>query len=192
MIDPDQVHMYWPQGPESKAPDIVVPEGYTLRTFKAGDETAFFALMDLVGWTGWDQKELDPWAIRLLPEGWFLVTHNETDTLVASAMSLHSVAIKDAGELGWVAGSPQHSGKGLGRLIASAVMNRFLEAKLHTIHLFTETYRLAAIKIYLRLGWEPVLVASDDKEKWKEVCGKLDWPFTPEKWESWDEILVEP
>ena len=189
MTDPDRVHMYWPQRPDRVAPEIVVPDGYTLRTFESGDEAAFFALMDSVEWTGWDQKELDPWAKRLLSDGWFLVTHNETGALVASAMSLHSVDIKGGGELGWVAGSPQHAGRGLGRLITSAVINRFLEAKFETIHLFTETYRLAAIKIYLRLGWEPVLVASDDNEKWKEVCEKLDWAFTPEAWKSWDEIL---
>ena len=59
-------------------------------------------------------------------------------------------------------------------------MRRLLEAGYRNIYLNTEDWRLPALSIYLKLGWVPLLYMSDMEERWRDVCAKIDWPFTPQ------------
>jgi mycothiol synthase len=85
------------------------------------------------------------------------------------------------GELGWVAGDPAHSGKGLGLATCTAVTARFIQAGYRRIYLRTDDFRLPAIKIYLKMGYQPLLHAPDMEARWKAVCEALKMPFTPAK-----------
>ena len=86
------------------------------------------------------------------------------------------------GELGWVAGHPDHTGKGLGMAVCASVVRRLLQAGYKNIFLNTDDWRLPALSIYLRLGWIPLLYMADMEERWRDVCAKLDWPFNPQDW----------
>ena len=88
------------------------------------------------------------------------------------------------GELGWVAGDPAHAGKGLGRAVSAAVTARLLDAGYRNIHLYTEDWRLAALKTYLKLGYIPFLYSAEMPDRWQAICTRLQWPFTPEAWRS--------
>lgn len=181
-----QLQMVWPAGRREEPPPVHLPPGYTLRTYRRGDEPRFFHLMALAGWPGWDDEKLQPWLLRIPPECWFMVIHDESGELVASAMGLHdhSDLHPFGGELGWVAADPAHGGKGLGAAVCAAVTARLLQAGYTDIHLYTEDWRLAALKTYLKLGFLPFLLAPDMAERWRSVCMQLAWPFTPERWES--------
>ena len=52
------------------------------------------------------------------------------------------------------------------------------------IHLYTEEYRLAAIKTYLKLGYVPYLYLPEMVERWRVVCEQLQWPFTSAEWKT--------
>jgi predicted nucleic acid-binding protein len=39
-------------------PELCPATGYTIRTYRPGDESRFFQLMDLAGWKGWDDERL--------------------------------------------------------------------------------------------------------------------------------------
>ena len=69
----------------------------------------------LVG-RGWDDEKLAPWIVRILPRCWFMVIHEASDQIVATAMGLHSYTDEHpfGGELGWVASDSAHRGKRLG------------------------------------------------------------------------------
>ena len=140
--------------------------------------------MELAGWPGWNEDVLQPWLPRILPSGWFMAIHEEKGEIVASAMALHSDVYPSGGELGWLAGDPAHTGKGLGLTVSAAVIARFIEEGFRDIHLFTENYRLAALKIYLKLGFVPFLYTPEMPELWRVICHQLGWPFTPEAWIS--------
>lgn len=96
----------------------------------------------------------------------------------------HSDLHPFGGELGWVAADPAHAGKGLGYAVCAAVTARLLQAGYDNIHLYTEHWRLAAIKTYLKLGYLPFLFAPEMAERWRAVCIQLSWSFTPEQWAS--------
>ena len=91
-----QLQMLWPERGLRAPPAVRLPPGYALRTYRPGDEPRFFEVMDLAGWPGWDREKLQPWAERILPEGWFMIVHGGSGEVVAT----HAARIYD---LGWTA-----------------------------------------------------------------------------------------
>jgi mycothiol synthase len=163
-----------------------LPAGYALRLYRPGDEPAFYHVMDRAGFTGWNDQRLRPWLLRILPDSWFMVVHQADATVVATAMALHDASDLHpfGGELGWVAADPAHAGKGLGLAVCAAVTARLIAAGYRDIHLYTEHWRLAALKTYLKLGYLPFLYLPEMAERWRAICALLDWPYTPEAWIS--------
>ena len=179
-----QLQMMWPERSLDSPPAVRVPDGYDLRTYRPGDEARFYEVMALAGWPGWDDEKLKPYLARTLPEAWFLAIHLASGRIVASAMGIHdhSEVHPFGGELGWVAADPTHSGKGLGAAVCSAVTARLIGAGYRDIHLYTEDWRLPALKTYLKLGYAPFLFAPDMPRRWEAICTQLHWPYTPEAW----------
>ncbi len=181
--------MIWSDSQPQSSLAVPLPPDYSLRTYQQGDEQRFFEIMDLVGWSGWDEEKLAPWLPRVLPDGWFFVDHKVSGELVAFCMALVSDTFPNSGELGWLACDPAHQGMGLGKVVSAAVTKRFLEENYATIHLYTEHYRLAAIKTYLRLGYIPLLSSPTMHEIWEIICTQLDWPYTPKEWKLNPDII---
>ena len=181
-----QLRMVWPEHLLNVPPAVQLPPGYVLRTYRPGDEPRFCELMKLAGWPGWDDEKLRLWLPRILPEGWFMVIHTESDEIVATAMALRDQMEfgRPGGELGWLACDPAHRGKGLGLAVSAAVTARLINEGYRDIHLYTEDWRLAAIKTYLKLGYIPFLYLPEMRERWRAVCIRLQWPFTPEFWKG--------
>jgi len=152
----DQLQMAWPEQLLPTTPSVHLTPGYLMRTYHPGDNNSFFELMDMVGWKEWDEQRLQLWIPRILSEGWFLVFQQESGRMVASCMALLSEAYSSGGELGWLASDPAHSGKGLGLALSAAVTARMIHEGFRVIHLYTEDFRLAAIKTYLKLGYVPL------------------------------------
>ena len=170
--------MVWPASRLGSVPEAVPPAGYAVRTYRPGDEPRFHELMELAGWPGWDDKRLSYSLNRILPDGWFMVEHRASGTIVASAMALHNYKSTYPfwGELGWLAADPDHSGQGLGMAVSACVVRRFVAAGYRLIHLHTEDFRLAAIKSYLTLGFVPWIDGPDGDVYWAPVLDRLGWP----------------
>ena len=179
-----QLQMIWPDQRLDEPPPVVLPQGYRVRPFEWGDQSRWYELMTLAGWPGWDDEKLQPWLERILPDGWFMAVHLESDQIVASAMCLHDYTPLQpfGGELGWVAGDPAHSRKGLGRTVCAAATCRLLDAGYFNIHLYTEDYRYAALRTYFTLGYVPFLYLPEMADRWRFACEQINWPFTPGEW----------
>lgn len=174
--------------PPATPPAVTLPPGYTLRTYRRGDETGFRRVLLAAGFDRWTTEPIEPWVARIPPDCWFMVVDEATDAIVATAMGLHdhSDLHPFGGELGWVACDPEHAGHGLGRAAVAAVTARLLAAGYHDIHLYTEHWRLAGLKTYLRLGYLPFLYTPKMPARWQTVCAELGWPYTPEAWPTPD------
>lgn len=181
-----QIQMVWPDYLLDAPPPVRLPPGYALRAYQPGDEPRFYAVMALAGWPGWDGDTLKPWLSRILPDGWFMAVHEASGMIVATAMALHSHSDEHpfGGELGWVASDPDHRGQGLGMAVSAAVTARLIGAGYRNIHLYTEDWRLPALKTYLKLGYIPYLAAPDMNARWRAICAQLGWPFTPDVWRT--------
>ncbi len=181
---PQQLRMIWPEARLAAAPPVQLHPDYLLRTYQPGDEEHWFQLMDKAGFDGWNQVRLEPLLAAVLPEGWFLAVDRASGHIVATAMAVHRPHPLHpfGGELSWVAADPAHAGKGLGWTVCAAVTGRFLSAGYRTIYLLTDDVRLPALRIYLKLGYLPLLYAPDMAGRWQQICAHLGWPFTPEQW----------
>ena len=179
-----QLQMVWPEHLLNTPPAVQLPPGYRMRTYHQGDKPRFYRVMELAGFTGWDDEVLQPWLPRILQEGWFMAVHEESGEIVATAMALRdqSEFHTPGGELGWVAGGPAHSGCGLGTAVCSAATARMMDEGYRIVHLYTEDWRLPALKTYLKLGYVPLLSRPERPDRWRVICAQLHWPFTPEEW----------
>jgi mycothiol synthase len=179
-----QLQMLWPSWENPPAPPAGVPSGYRLRLFETADTAGYCRLLDTAGFKGWNEDTVKGCLLKVLPDGFFLVEHEATGELAATAMANHNPIDLHpyGGELGWVAASPAHARRGLGRAVCAAATRRFLEAGFHRIFLRTDDWRLPAIHIYLTLGYRPFLFAPDMTGRWEKICAALRHPFAPGQW----------
>ena len=173
-----QLQMVWPERLLGSPPHAPVPKGYLLRQFAAGDAEAYLALMVKAGFKSWDHEQIEKVLPSVLPGGWFLIEQAATGRLVATAMARHRPieGHPNGGELSWVGADPEHKGKRLGMAVCAAVVQRFLDAGYRRIYLLTDDHRLAAIRVYLSLGFEPFFFRDDMQERWRKVCEQIHWP----------------
>ncbi len=169
--------MVWPKSRLDCPPTPQVPAGYELRCWRPSDEAGYLALMNLVGFGGWDHERIEKTLRKVLPDGFLVIEHKATGKIVATSMASHS-AIEHhpyGGELGWVGADPEHKGKGLGKAICAAVTARLIHAGYKDIFLRTDDFRLPALKVYLSLGYEPFLYCDGMRQRWGDIFAALKW-----------------
>lgn len=157
-------------------PEMLLPEGYQIRAYQPGDETAWAEVINSTGNLGnWDvnnSKENLTQRPQFWPDGLFLVTHN--DEVVGTACAWRESP--DDTEIGWlhmVAVKPEHQGKHLGYFVSLAVLRYFKAKDFLEVRLLTDDFRLAAIKIYLDLGFEPLYRDESHHNRWPIVFQQL-------------------
>ena len=174
----EQLQMVWPEDRMADPPEWTVPDGYLLRTFRAGDEAAYLDLMHKAGFDYWTRENLDGVVKNAGPEGVFFVEHVDSSRIVATAMGWcrpHE-RFPEGHEMGWVAAMPAHRGRGLGRVVVAASTRAMLEHGARTIYLLTDDWRLPALRIYLEVGYVPFCREPEVEQRWSELFVKLGIP----------------
>jgi len=153
-----------------------LPEEYSLREFRAGDEHAYDDLFHLAFA---DEGRFPETLARTLPGGFFVVEHLPSQDLVASCVAMHgsSSPRHQAGQLGWLVTDPSHTRRGLGRAVCAAVINRFIQEGYECPFLGTEDFRIPAIALYLSLGWRPYIYRDDMAPRWRMIYSALGRKF---------------
>ena len=164
---PEQLQMIWPKDRLNSPPIWTVPDGYTLRTFKPGDEVGYIRVMKLAGFKSWSQNNIIETLKWTVPNGLLFIVHNATKQIVATAAALHRNHKR--GEFGWLAGDFVHNGKGSGYIVSAAVVICFIDTGYRDIYLRTDDFRIPAIKTYLKLGFEPLFIAPDMEKRWQAI-----------------------
>lgn len=153
-------------------PQINLPEGYTLRTYRPGDEKKWEEVTDKA--FGGVHRFLDSMkdAVTRFPDGIFFICHGEK--IVATTAAL--VTERDGRKMGYVhmvAADPEHNGRKLGYNVVLAVLHKIAAYGLDCAILTTDDHRLPAIKVYLQLGFKPVIPNDGHKSRWKVILEKL-------------------
>ena len=104
-----------------------------------------------------------------------MIAHRATGALVATSIAQHRATPLHprGGEVGWIAADPEHKGRGLGLAVTAAAVARFIAAGYRRIYLMTDDFRLPAIAVYLKLGFEPFFYAPDMADRWAAVRKQL-------------------
>lgn len=156
-------------------PEIQLPPGYSLRHYQPGDEEAWAGIMSEAFTPYWGVERfrrllLPHFGFR--PERVIFVCSDGKPIGAASAFRWPGVS-RGRGYIHMVGVKKDHCGHGLGYWITVACLKRFKKEGLKSAMLQTEDYRIPAIKHYLELGFKPVLVNEDHREKWVGVLSQI-------------------
>lgn len=179
----DLLYMLWPAS--QAAPTSALAAGYHLRYFVEQDAEAYCALVNLDRWedTGWRCREysLRDMVIRAVPRGFFVIEATN-GALVATAVARHrpdadTYDFPDGGEVCLVYVHPDQRRHGLGKFVTAAAVQRLQAIGYRNIYLNVADGRLAALRMYLTLGFTPLLYNEGVLARWQQICVNLNWPF---------------
>ena len=172
-----QLEMVRPTTARVAAPPV--PNGYLLRQFRAGDEANYDDLFHLAFA---DEGRFPEMLEGVLSDGFFVVEHLASGELVASCQAWRGGTSRrhaDAGQVGCLVTDPSHAGKGLGTIVAALATNRLAAEGYRRPYLGTEDFRIAAISIYLKLGWQPYVYCDEIESRWRSIFARLERKFDP-------------
>jgi mycothiol synthase len=158
-------------------PPLQLPDGYALRTYRDGDETHWARIINAVGSLGtWDESRVRRELTgrpQFDPEGLFFVVSDATPVATACAWR-DRLGEAEVGQLHMVAVAPEHQGRRLGTAASVAAVRYFEAHGFAAVYLLTDDVRLAAVRTYLDIGFEPVFPEPDHVERWERVRATLD------------------
>ena len=97
-----------------------------------------------------------------------LVVAAEGRLIATASLQVHPDA-PECGWLRWVATEQDRRREGLARALVLGVLAIAEQAGCREARLHTETDRLAAIALYLQLGFEPLVRSDPEREAWEQV-----------------------
>ena len=173
-LRPGQLQMVRPE--LRRLPRPKVARGYRLRTYRPGDEADWARLVKAgIGgdWNAEKAKANLTGQERFFPDGLFFAQTAKGKAVATACAWRKSADEWELGELHMVATDEKHRGRGLGRALCVAVLRYFREKGFKRVRLSTDDHRLPAIKIYLDLGFEPVIVDELHRQRWQDVRAAL-------------------
>jgi len=177
-----QLHMFRPRLDD--LPPVSLPEGCELRTFAPGDETVWERIIGISfgknpGDIPFGKSMLESGQFQ--PERVFFIRHDGEDAAVAAAYSRKPESMPACGYLHYVGVLPGHTGLRLGYWVSLAALHRMRGEGRERAHLQTDDFRLPAVKTYLNLGFIPVLVDENQRQRWRDVFATLSLPTLAER-----------
>lgn len=158
-----------------RLPEISIPDGYILRTYRTGDEAAWCEIMNTGIGTDWTAEKCRRELTETEPfmaDGCFFATQSGQAVATACAYDVQPGGIS-AAQVHMVCAKPASRGRGLGRLVTLAVLHYMRERGYRTAFLGTDDFRVAAVKTYLGLGFIPDYIEDSHRLRWFAVFGKL-------------------
>ena len=152
-----------------------LPPGYTLRVYGPDDLPALARLLTRAFEDLWDEERVRHVLIDAPDvEETYVIAHQDRLVATASARVMPDV-YPGSGYLHWVGTDPDYQGKGLGTLASIRVLHHFRDVGLRDAVLETQTYRVRAVRAYLRLGFVPEYHYGDPGEqlRWARVLSQV-------------------
>jgi mycothiol synthase len=167
-----QLKMWW----ELQAvPEHELKKDFGIRTYRDGDADAWIKAcsdgLDTGSWTKEDFKDKMLGMEGVFPEGIFFVTDSDGD--IAGTATGVIKTEPEPGVLHMVCIRPEYRGKGLAKPLNAAVLNYLAGKGCRCITLNTDDFRIPAIKVYLSLGFRPILYDDDMPGRWSSILGQI-------------------
>ncbi len=159
-------------------PELVVPDGYRVRSVRSGDLESWASLLSRNGelgeWSAERAASLFAPGSPMPLSGAFVATADDVPVATAQ-LHLHHDGDPYAPtpELGWVAVVPEHRGHRLGYVVCLRVLMYARDAGFESAFLKTDDHRLPAIRTYLQLGFEPWMYDETASERWQSVLEQV-------------------
>lgn len=158
-------------------PVLEVPPGLTLRSAGAEDEHALAALLAVAfDDTGWTVGRVQRSLTQAEDVARVFVLTTEEGILVATASAQIPPGETRTGLVHWVGADPSRKGRRIGYAVSLAVLHQLKERGCSAAALFTDDFRLPAIKTYLNLGFLPLVTHESHPGRWHAVAQGLGIP----------------
>ncbi|MDO8588523.1 MAG: GNAT family N-acetyltransferase [Armatimonadota bacterium] len=179
----EQISVTMVRGNLENLPSYDLPAGFRIRYFKRGEERLWAEIevaadefdgnLDLALERFDSDFGVDIEGIE--SRGFFMET--DTGYAIGTATAWYDTDFlgQDYGRVHWVGIRPEYHGRGLGRSLVGAVMARLVESH-ERAYLKTLSTRLAAIKIYLDFGFQPLVSNEDCERAWGMITEQLRHP----------------
>ena len=86
------------------------------------------------------------------------------------------------GELGYLTVAPEHRRRGLGAALITAALRRLHLGGYRHIFLGVRSWRLPAIRAYLRVGFQPFIHTPELVQRWESVFAALGEESRKSEW----------
>jgi mycothiol synthase len=163
-----------------------LPPELRFRTYREGDEPSWAVLMNtgqMGEWTAQRAREqlTGRPTPQFDPQGFFVLAaprqgSRGAERLAGAACAwLRDPEERETGVLHMVCVLPEHRGRGLSYPLCLAVLHRFRQRAYRRVSLSTHEWRLGAVKVYLRLGFQPLYRHPRHPGQWAAVLRALGW-----------------
>jgi mycothiol synthase len=156
-------------------PALQPPPGCLLRSYRPGDETHWARIMNECVGEGWTPERARRELVErpeFRADGCFFA--EVAGVPQGTATAWHSRAAPEGdGYVHMVGVARAARGLGLGMLVTLATLHWFREHGYRGATLNTDDWRLPAIGVYLKLGFQPVLFNEEHERRWREVRARL-------------------
>lgn len=155
-------------------PQFALPEGFSLRWFKQGDEKTWCAIQSAADkfndiTAELFAKQFGNDAQLLEQRQCYLLDTRGNAIGTATAWFNDNFEGARVGRVHWVAILPEHQGKGLSKPLMTAICRRLKEFGHTRTYLSTSSARIPAIKLYLKFVFTPLIRNTDDEAVWREL-----------------------
>jgi GNAT superfamily N-acetyltransferase len=163
--------------------EVPVPAGCRVRTFRPGDEATWARVETAVGEFSDEARALEhfasefgPYAGEMRERCLFLETADGEVVGTTTAWRNPAFQGRDWGRIHWVAVTPAHQGRGLGRLLVIEALQ--LMRKWHTrAYLTTQTSSWVGVHLYLTLGFTPFVTVPAEEAGWALLRREVPHPL---------------
>ena len=154
--------------------DKHLPDGFSLRPYKHGDEKSWIALLNCGDFDSqWDSQRFQEYIAQdERAEGSRVILKDEM--IVAATFASVQDSSKEVGRVDFVVSHPDFRGLGLGKVVLIEVLRCLGNKNYKTIMLYTDDWRIPALGMYLSLGFEPEITRHDMPARWDKIKNTLD------------------
>ncbi len=171
-MEPIKPHLAMKLDSLSDLPAMQPPPGFSVRSYQPGDEDSWNAIISESFERRADFESEIRSKVQYVPERvWFVLSSNRA-VATATAWRIGKFGM-DYGTVHMVGRVRDPSAKGSGKLATIAVLHRLRFEGLNKAVLQTYDFRLPAISVYLGLGFVPLLVHENQRQRWVDVFKNL-------------------
>jgi mycothiol synthase len=156
-------------------PALAMPAGYTMRTWRPGDEQAWADIMNTGIGSDWTAEKVTQHFTskpQFAPGAVFFAVRGDQPVGTAAAWRVPETETR-RGYVHMVCVLPEHRGRNLGYLVTLATARWFQQHGFEEALLETDDWRVPAIRSYLRLGFAPVTDDDEMRQRWRKVMAEL-------------------
>ena len=165
-------------------PDVPLPEGYSFVFYRPGDRDSWINIEISAREFATFQGGMTSWNLYFGPreaelENRMVFIKGKNGRRAATATALYDIEGRDCdGWLHWVAVHRDYQGKGLSKPLISHTLRVLRDLGYSNVRLSTQTTSWLACKIYLDMGFAPVV--GDNPEGWRLLRTLTEHPSLSE------------